>query len=157
MLNKIINTNPAGRWTQLDFRCEIKTPSDHKLKATFKGYKVCKYTYEDVLKVHGHDILVDPKEDYGEYLCIASLLATNLNAKIEETQKKVLSTTLLAVDLLHALTSEDYGTARSYVSSLGDSLVNFGADQVKTVWGKWMMDVVKFIDSRKSLGIDEIM
>lgn len=158
MLNNIINTNPAGIWAQLDFRCEIKTPSDHKLKATFKGNKVCRqYTYEDILKVHGDDIQVDPKEDYGEYLCMASLLATSLNMRIEETQKKVKSTTLLVVDLLHALSMEDYDTARTYISSLSDSLEDFNPETVKTVWSMWVMDVLKYLDSRKSPRIDEIM
>ncbi len=157
MLNEIIKNNPAPTWAQLEFRCNITTPTGHNVRTVFKGNANIKVSYEDVIKGHGKDIKPNPLEDYGEYLCVASQIATKLNAKIEETRKMVKSTVFLTVDLLHALSCEDYVAARECMSSLSDSLKSFNQIRVKAVWSMWTWDVMKYLDSRNPLKIDEMM
>ena len=157
MLNKIIKTNPAPEWATRDFRCQIKTVTGHTIQATFKGNKTVRYDYEHILTGYAEHILTDPLVDYGEYLCVASLLATKLNNQIWKVQREIIVQTEIAENLIGALSCEDYSTARRLLSSLGDSLEPYGKEQVKSTWSKWTMNVVKYLDSRNPSRIDEMM
>lgn len=157
MINQLIDTNPAPEWAMREFRTSFSMVGGHTIRVKFKGNKICKYDYEDIITTYGDYLVVDPIEDYGEYLCRASSIAAGINQRIAMIQGEVKEHVVCTVDLLHALASEDYGKARECIRDLSASLKSYNKEQIKTVWSKWIMDVMEYLDSRNALGIDEIM
>lgn len=148
MLQNLEDTNPSAEWLRQQFQAKLDLIGGKQIVIRFDMYiQADMFDAEKVIEECGDSILADIEKDYGEFLSVASTIATVLNQKMNIVASAVIDQCALSREIVFALVQEDYRKAAVLADNLIVSLLIF-EPQASKVWTEWIDKVYIFIDSR---------
>ena len=152
MLQNLTDTNPRKRWLGESFKVKLDLIGGRSIVINFDMHTDADmFDTERVIKEFGDSILADIEKEYGEFLSVASTIATVLNNKMQIIADEVVRHYSTSDRILQALEHEDYYNAAQLLDELVVSLIIF-EPQASAIWTEWVYKVYTFIDTQNSLG-----
>lgn len=153
-------SNPAQTWLHERHQTELRLADGKLIVLRFDlestGQTGYRFDTEKVVNEFGDSILACPETDFGEYLNVASTIADVLNERMDMVARRVFGQVRLSLSLLDALDDDAFGPARLIWEGLVDSLGVYDNTQVFKVWGQWIENVRRYIDTADPPGGLEI-
>ena len=146
MLEHLKKTNPARVWEKKAHIVSVPLANGDAAHTVCCPVMTLKqWDAFQVMEHYSNCILVDPDQDFGLYLSIASEMAISINAHVKGVRVRIITTCLLADKVIESLTSMDYELARGYLADLAVTLVADGKE-TEPIWTEWFTEIDKFLD-----------